>query len=77
MNGTETTEKSRDVFKTNLALFRKAAGMTIASAAARTGVSRSAWVKYERGERFPKPELLDAVAKVFQIKVMQLFVNRS
>ena len=70
-------QRCRDVFRRNLLAYRTYSGLTAAMAAARTGVSRSSWVKYERGERFPNAEGLDDLADAAGVTVADLFTIRD
>lgn len=68
-----TAEPCREVFRRNLLIYRQAKGWTSAVAAQVAGVSRSSWVKYERGERFPNAEALDVLALASGVSVADLF----
>jgi len=59
-------------FSENLAALRRARGLTQAELAQQLGVSKSAVSMYERGNREPELELLQAMADFFQVSVSSL-----
>ncbi len=59
-------------FSETLARLRRERGLTQAELAARLGISKSAVSMYERGNREPELELLEAMADVFGVSVSAL-----
>lgn len=59
-------------FSETLAALRKQRGLTQAELAARLGISKSAVSMYERGNREPELELLEAMADFFHVSVSTL-----
>ena len=59
-------------FSETLARRRRERGLTQAELAARLGISKSAVSMYERGNREPELELLEAMADVFGVSVSAL-----
>lgn len=45
----------------------------VAEAAEKAGLKAVTWYKIESGERFPRPEQIDAIAKALGVKVAKLF----
>ena len=59
-------------FSEKLTALRKQQGLTQAELAARLGISKSAVSMYERGNREPELELLQAMADFFHVSVSAL-----
>ena len=59
-------------FSEKLSLLRRQAGMTQAELAERLGISKSSVSMYERGNREPELELLQAMADFFSVSVSSL-----
>lgn len=52
---------------------RQRAGLTMDEMADAIGVTWSAWVKYERGERVPRDEIKVRIAEYFGVPVESIF----
>lgn len=67
------TERTEAVFRNNLAKLRKDHGYTLATVAEAIGVKEPAVWKYENSDHWPKPEIIDRIADLYQISVADLF----
>ena len=61
----------------NFAKARKAAGLTVAEAARRLGVTSAAICQWESGKTFPEGKRLVEIAKVYGITVDELSVGEG
>ena len=64
-------------FSEKLASLRREKGLTQAELADRLGISKSAVSMYERGNREPELDLLQAMADFFQVSVSTLLGRRE
>ncbi|KDA99143.1 helix-turn-helix transcriptional regulator [Lactobacillus gasseri] len=61
--------------KRELKSLRVGAGLTQAELAKRLGVTNVTVSRWERGEAVPKPKYIKAMAKLFNIKGQDIFLN--
>lgn len=66
-----------DSFAIKLKQLRKTVKLTQVDLANKLGVSQVTIANYERGERFPKADILVAIAKIFKISLDELLVGGS
>ena len=62
-----------DAFRKNIVWLRSKRGLTQEAAANSANIAKVTWIKYERGERFPGTETLDAGAETLGVSVGRLF----
>lgn len=67
------TEKASRVFKSNIAKLRHEFGYSLAQVGEAVGMGKSAIWKLENGDTWPKPEVLDRLADLYQISIADLF----
>ena len=68
----QSDQRMRDTLAVNLNYFVVRSGETQANIADKTGISTSALNSYLRGQRYPRPKQIKALAEYFHVSVGEL-----